>query len=241
MKKYLLVFLTLLVFTGCSVTRIDNLDYKDISDKILSLNIRTYNKIGKGYKYYAPRGVVRTDSNSYNDVLKRKDINYYLYVDIVSYYYKTKSTYKTNEKAYYSKEIKNGKKTGYIQITEKKDKLFVQVVYNYAKIEAYVTKNNLNQALEDISYMISSIKFNDSLLKKMYESGNLESKEEVYKLFDNKEKNGNFIEYIKEYDKYDGEDEVVPKEEEIEVKTSKQVTTTTKEVTTNAEAKEESN
>ncbi len=239
MKKYLLVFLTLLVFTGCSITRIDNLDYKDINDKILSLNIKTYNKIGKGYKYYAPRGVVRTDSNSYNDVLRRGNINYYLYVDIVSYYYKTNPTYKINKKAYYSKKLKNGKKTGYIQITEKKDKLFLQVVYNYAKIEAYVTKDNLDQAVEDISYMISSIKFNDSLLKKMYESGNLDSKEESYRLFDNKEKDGNFIEYIKEYDKYDSEDEVAPKEEEIEVKTS--TTTTTKATTTSAETKEESN
>ncbi len=239
MKKYLLVFLTLLVLTGCSITRIDSLDYKDINDKILSLNIKIYNKIGKGYKYYAPKGVVRTNSNSYNDVLRRGNINYYLYVDIVSYYYKTSPTYKVDKSAYYFKELKKNKKTGYIQITEKKDKLFVQVVYNYAKIETYVTKDDLDQAVEDISYMISSIKFNDSLLKKMYESGNLDSKEEAYRLFDNKEKDGNFIEYIKEYDKYDGEDEVVTKEEEIEVKTSKPETT--KETTTSAETKEENN
>lgn len=234
MKKYLLVFLTLLVLTGCSITRIDNLDYKDLGDKILFLNIKTYNKVGNGYKYYAPRGVVRTDSNNYNDVLKRGNINYYLYVDIVSYYYKTKPSYKINNDAYYFKELKNDEKTGYIQITENKEKLFVQVVYNYAKIETYVTKDELNQAIEDISYMLSSIKFNDSLLKKMYESGSLDSKEEAYKLFDNKEKDGNFIEYIKEYDKYDGEDEVVTKEEEIEVKASKTTTT-------NSETKEESN
>ncbi len=27
-------------------------------DKILSLNIKNYNKIGKGYKYYAPHGPI---------------------------------------------------------------------------------------------------------------------------------------------------------------------------------------
>ena len=76
--------------------------------------------------------------------------------------------------------------------------MFVQVIYNYAKIEAYTNKRNLNQTIEDISYILSSIQFNDSLLKKMYEEGDLDSKEEVYKLFENKEKEGNFIEYIKE-------------------------------------------
>ena len=211
----------------------DTLDYKAINDKILSLNIKTYNKIGKGYKYYAPKGVIRTDSNTYNDVLKRGSNNYYLYVDIVSYYYKQKQSFKVNNNAYYFKELKNGKKTGYIKILKKKNKMFVQMVYNYAKIETYVDKEDLDQTVEDISYILSSMKFNDSLLKKMYEAGNLDSKEEAYKLFENKEKEGNFIEYIKEYDKYDGEDEVVSKEEEIEVKT------TTKEQTT--ESKKESN
>ena len=231
MKKYLLFILALLIFTGCSMVRIDTLDYKAINDKILSLNIKTYNKIGKGYKYYAPRGVIRTDSNTYNDVLKRGNNNYYLYVDIVSYYYKQKPSFKVSNNAYYFKELKNGKKVGFIKILSKKDKMFVQMVYNYAKIETYVNEEDLDQTIEDISYILSSIKFNDSLLKKMYEAGNLDSKEESYRLFENKEKEGNFIEYIKEYDKYDGEDDVVTKEEEIEVKTTtkKEEATTKKE------------
>lgn len=235
MKKCLLLLFTLLILTGCTVNRIDRLNYEEISDKILSMNIKMYNKIGKGYKYYAPRGVVRTDSNNYNDVLKRNNINYYLYVDVVGYYYKTKENFKLNSNAYYSKKIENGKKYGYIQITKKSDnKMFVQVVYNYAKIEAYTNKRNLNQTIEDVGYILSSIQFNNSLLKKMYEEGDLDSKEEVYKLFENKEKEGNFIEYIKEYDKYDGDDEVITKEEEIEVKTTtKQTTKKTESTTTN--------
>ena len=84
--------------------------------------------------------------------------------------------------------------------------------------------------MEDISYILSSMKFNDLLLKKMYEAGDLKSKEEAYKLFDNKEKEGNFLEYIKEYDKYDGEEEVT-KEVEIELETTKATTTTTTKAT----------
>ena len=242
MKKYLLLLLTLLVLTGCTITRIDTLNYKEVANKILSLNIKTYNKIGKGYKYYSPRGVVRTDSNSYNDVLKRDEVNYYLYVDVVGYYYKTKEEFKFSKNAYYSKTLKNGKKSGYIQIIKKKNKMFAQMVYNYAKIEAYTSEDNLNQTIEDISYILSSMTFNDSLLNKMYEEGAFDSKEEVYKLFDNKEKEGNFIEYIKEYDKYDGEDDIVTKEEEIEIKTTTVKTTTEqKESTTKTEVQEGSN
>ena len=130
MKKYLLLLLVLIVLTGCTVTRIDTLNYKDVSNKILSLNIKTYNKIGNGYKYYAPRGVVRVSSINYNDVLKRDSNYYYLFVDVVSYYHKIEFDYEANEKLYYSKILNSGKKKGYVQINKKNGKLFVQMVYN---------------------------------------------------------------------------------------------------------------
>ena len=102
------------------------------------------------------------------------------------------------------------------------------MVYNYAKIEAYVDKDNLKKSVEDMSYILSSVKFNDTLLKKMHEQGTFGSKEEAYKLFDNKEKEGNFLEYVKEYDKYDGDESSVTPEEEIKVKDKTTTTTTTK-------------
>lgn len=225
MKKFLLILSVLILLSGCTITRVDNYNYEKIMDKILSLDIKTYNKVGKGYKYYAPRGVVRIDSEDYNDVLKRGDNKYYLYVDVVSYYYKSKIDYKLNDNSYFSRKISNDGKEGYIIIEKKKDKLYVQMKYNYAKIETYVKESDLNLAIMDISYILSSTNFNDSLLKKMYESGNFDSKEEVYKLFDNKEKEGNFLEYIKEFDKYDGGSEET-KEEEIIIEEKKEETTT---------------
>ena len=108
------------------------------------------------------------------------------------------------------------------------------MLYNYAKIEAYVDKKELNSAMEDISYILSSVKFNDTLLKKMYEAGDLRSKEEAYKLFKNKDKEGNFLEYIKEYDKYD--DTNVDKDEELnQITTTKKTETTTSKETTKKE------
>ena len=79
--------------------------------------------------------------------------------------------------------------------------------YNYAKIETYVDKRDLTDTVRNLSYILSSVEFNDSLITRLYESGSLGSKEEVYKLFDNKEKDGNFIEYIEEYDNYNSKDD----------------------------------
>lgn len=238
LKKGLLLLLTFLIITGCSITRMDDKDYKEVIDKILSLDIKMYNMVGKGYKYYAPRGVVRTDANTYNDVLKRGDMIYYLYVDVVSYYYKSEFDYKPSKNAFYSSKLNQGKKKGYVDITNKNGKLYVQMVYNYAKIETYVNEENISVAMEDISYILSSVKFNDSLLQKMHESGSFGTKEEVYKLFENKEKEGNFLEYIKEYDKYEESENDVAPEAEIKLK---ETTTAVSETKKSEESTKEEN
>ena len=110
MKKVFLLLVSLVLLSGCTITRMDTKTYDEVIDKVLSLNIKLSNKVGKGYKYYAPRGVVRVDANTYNDVLKRDSTTYYLYVDVVSYYYKTKFSYKNSKNDYYFKTLKNGKK-----------------------------------------------------------------------------------------------------------------------------------
>lgn len=232
MKKTIILLLILVLLSGCNIYRMDNKNYEEVADKILSLNINLYNKIGKGYKYYAPKRVVKTYSNSYNDVLEKDGRIYYLYVDVVSYYYKTKLGKISSKNAYFYKNLKYKNKVGYLKINKKNNKLYVQMLYNYAKIETYVDKKELNDAIEDISYILSSVKFNDTLLKKMYESGELNSKEQAYKLFKNKNKEGNFLEYIKEYDKYD--DTSAQSDEELnQITTTKKVeTTTTKSETT---------
>lgn len=229
MKKYILLFISFILLTGCSVNNIERVDsytFEEEMNKVLSYNINYYNKIGKGYKYYAPRGMTKIDETSYNDILVRNNIKYYLYVDVVSYYYHTTLDYKENINAYYSLKINNKGKLGYIEITEvSKDKLFVEMNYNYAKIEVYTNKKDIKEVVSNCTYILNSMNFNDSLLKKMYEEGNLGSKEEVYYLFDKSNNNdGNFLEYVKEYDKYD-EDNVVSEETEI---IQEEVTTTTK-------------
>jgi len=215
MKKCFLMILMLFILSGCSVTNFNNYSHEQIIDKVLSLDIDTYNKIGNGYKYYAPYGVVKIYSKQYNDILMKGKNTYYLYVDVVSYYYKNDYKFKENSKIYLSKDISTKNKKGYVNITKDNNKLYVEMMYNYAKIETYVEESELNNALLDISYILSSINFNDSLLKKLYEAGSLDSKAETYNLFENKDKKGNFLKWVEEYDKYEGSEETDSEEGEL--------------------------
>ncbi len=226
MKKKLVLLLILFFMSGCSVKNISEYSYEQVLDTVIKLDVNNYNTVGKGYKYYMPKGVVRTSSIENNDILRRNNNKYYLFVDVVSYYYKNITNYKKIKNPYFSKELKYKDKNGFVQMIEKDDKIYVQMIYNYAKIETYVEIEDLNQTISDISYILSSIDFNDSLLKKMYESGDLNSKEEIYKLFENAEKEGNFLKYVEEFDKYD-EDEYVEEELIIQTTTKSEEETTT--------------
>ena len=100
MKKLILLSL-LFLLCGCSIVRIDTSNIDNIVGVVLSKNNNLYNQIGKGYKYYIPRGVSYMDTNDYNDVLY-SDGNYYcLYIDVVSYYYNVIKEYEKDETAYY--------------------------------------------------------------------------------------------------------------------------------------------
>ena len=109
MKKIILLFLLLLI-SGCSVVRIDTNNIDNIISVVLSKNNSLYNQVGQGYKYYIPRGVSYIDTNELNQKLYYNGIYYYLYVDVVSYYYQTNVEYKENKDAYYSKKIVNTKR-----------------------------------------------------------------------------------------------------------------------------------
>lgn len=182
MKKLIILFL-LFFMTGCTIVRIDTNDIDNIINIILSKENKLYNQVGKGYKYYIPRGVTYIDTDELNDKLYSEGYYYYLYVDAVNYYYKTDINYKENDKSYYSKKIdKNGKK-GYVQIDKYNGQYLIQFVYNYAKIETIVKKDDINSAILNCSYILSTIKFNNNVVKLMLDENYLFNKEEKYDLF----------------------------------------------------------
>ena len=53
-----------------------------------------------------------------------------------------------------------------MEITEKsEDKYFIEIMYNYAKIEVIVKKKDINAVVSNSMNVLSSIKFNDNILK----------------------------------------------------------------------------
>ena len=80
------IFITSML-TGCTAVRIDTKNIDNIVNVVLSKENKLYNQIGKGYKYYIPRGVTYIDTIEFNDKLYSNGDYYYLYIDAISYYY----------------------------------------------------------------------------------------------------------------------------------------------------------
>lgn len=196
MKK-IIILLICIFMTGCTVVRIDTQSIDNITNVILSKENKLYNRIGKGYKYYIPRGVSYLDTNELNDRLYADGEYYYLYIDAVSYFYKAKQEHHKAEDAYYYKEFE-GDKSGYLKITQEGKKYYITFVYNYAKIEALVNKGNVKKVVLNASYILSTIKFNDNIIALMLNEDYFTNKEEQYDEFKTKQENNNFLEYKEE-------------------------------------------
>lgn len=192
MKKLLLLSF-LLLFCGCSAVRIDTSSINNILDIILSKDNNLYNQVGKGYKYYIPRGVSYMDTNEYNDVLYSNGEYYYLYIDIVSYYHNISNEYKENTDAYYSKKIEINDKTGYLEINKQSNgRYFIEFMYNYSKMEVETDFENINDVVLNMTYILSTIKYNDDIIKIMLDDDFLVS-EEKYDIFTSKKDNNEFL------------------------------------------------
>ena len=88
MKKVLTLLLMFLLITGCS--KIKDNSFDNIIDSILYQDTKLANNNFDGYKFYLPRGLKVYNKNDSNIEIKDSNNTYYLYVDMISYYYKTK-------------------------------------------------------------------------------------------------------------------------------------------------------
>ena len=75
-------------------------------------------------------------------------------------------------------------------------------MYNYAKIETYVKKEYLDDAITNASYILSTISFNDKVIEEYVGSKGTVTKEEAFDIFDSKKESDSFLTYEKEYGTY---------------------------------------
>lgn len=191
--KKLILFICLFFISGCSVVRIDTTNIDNILSVVLSKDNTLYNHVGKGYKYYVPRGVTYIDTNDYNNVLYSNGQYYYLYIDIISYYHGVTKEYIENEQAYYSKALNINNRLGYLEINKQEnDRYFIEFMYNYSKIETLCDYDDINNIVLNASYILSTVKFNENVIKAMLDEEFLAT-EEKYDIFTSKQDTNDFL------------------------------------------------
>lgn len=178
------------------MVRINTNSVDNIINVILSKNNHLYNRVGKGYKYYVPRGVNYIDTDELNDKLYSNGNYYYLYIDAVSYYYNIDFEYQVDDNAYYSRLIDINDKKGYLEINKtENDKYYIEFMYNYSKIETIVDYDDINNAILNASYILSTVKFNNNVIKIMLNEEYFVNKEEKYDIFNSKKQRDTFLKY----------------------------------------------
>ena len=205
MRKYLVgVILLLLLVCGCS--NINDLSYNDVVSYSLNSKAKT-NTALKGYKIYLPKDMSLLNDTNGNNVLYSNKDKYYLYVDLVSYYNKALNDYKIND---YSETLNNG----YILVTQYNEEYFIEVMYNYAKIE--VITRNIKSAISRSLIVLNSITYNDSVIETLL-GNSINYNEEKFELLGPSVNTDNFLEYEEEYGTYE-DDGKTQDEDKIEIK-----------------------
>jgi len=198
MKKIILLILIVIILSGCTLVRMED-DIDNIIGLILKQgNNELVNTTAEGYKYYLPRAVKAIDNSNYNQTLYSDGYYMYLYVDIISYYHKVENTYKATEDVFYSKILDYQDKTGYAEINKKDGYYFVEIMYNYAKIEAYIEEDKLEDTVTNMCYILSTIKFNDSVIKDLALENKFNEVPQKYDIFTSRRTEGNFLDFVPE-------------------------------------------
>lgn len=219
MKKYLIAALLVFVFfvSGCQINKIENQNTDDILKTILYVDDNLSNTFMNGYEFYLPKGMKLVDKHDYNLKIEDNNRYYYLYIDTIAFHYQKENAFQEKKSHLYSKKIFNGEKSGFIDIMEDGDNYFVVLMYNYAKIETYVPKDDLNDALINLCYMIRSVKYNDKVISEYVGENSIIFQEESFNIFDSKMESDNFLTYEEEYGTYKEKNDINKDNDVIDV------------------------
>ena len=75
-------------------------------------------------------------------------------------------------------------------------------MYNYAKVETYILKDNFNSSLMNMCSLLSTIKYNDKVITGYVGDKKTIYQEERFNIFDSEAENDNFLKYEDEYGTY---------------------------------------
>lgn len=204
-KKLVLTLLLCIILCGC--VPLQDMSIEEVVNNGTNRKVSVYNKYRKGYKYNVPKGLDVISSTEYNDVIYSSDYIYYLYIDAVSYYNKVIEKYETNKVSYVSMSINHEDKYGYLEINEMKNgKYLVEIMYNYAKMEVIIKKKDVNVVVANAMSILTSIKFNDSVLKTLLDEEASQFKEFEFNIFETASTESEYLQAVEE-DVYE-EDEV---------------------------------
>ncbi len=220
-KKIILLIISILTLTGC--TNLTNMSIDEVVEVMLKNDTNLSNNVFDGYKYYIPKGLRLLEKDEYNASLKDEYNNtYYFYIDVVSFYNKEEAEYKVNNKAYFSKELDYNNKKGYLEITkiEDTDAYFIEYMYNYGKIEAFVKENEIKSAIINMSSVLKSLEFNRTVLESLIGNNVLDYKEDTYDVMKPKGSTATkdtYLEYEEKYGIYEGYGDNNTSEDRIEI------------------------
>ena len=141
-----------------------------------------------------------------NEIISHNNDTYYLYVDYVSYYNKVVEEYEEKTDVVYSKALKNGDSFGYIEIKNtSNDKYFIEIMYNYAKIEVIVDEKEANVAIAYATSILSSIQYQDTVLEGLMGDDALSANEVEHNIFESADTESEYLEIVEEYGTYEEE------------------------------------
>lgn len=196
MKKIIIPLLMVIALTGCSKINNKTTNYVDVINDIINYDNKKVNTSSYGYNYYLPIGVNVVYDGKLNKEFKVKDNKLMLYVDVVSYFYKNSLNYEfDNTNNYYYSKLNNG----YILINEEDNTYYLKIIYNYAKIESYVKKEDLVDVISYSTIILNSISYNDNLISNIIEKGENYNNEITYEIDKPNNSESKFREYLQEY------------------------------------------
>lgn len=211
MKKFLILLLLTIFLSGC--TRIDNeKEYKNVANNIINSPTSLVNTATRGYKYYLPKGGSLIYNIDFNQKFRVLEEDIYMYVDIVSYYYKKDLNDYEDDFNYYFSNISSKDKVGYIGINKEDDEYFVKIVYNYAKVEFYTNEEKLSSLVGYSMVIMNSIEYNDILILEIIEDNNIRSEDSIYNITKPSDSESKFNEYLEEYVQDEEKIEALPDE-----------------------------